>query len=93
MIKYISKWYQDIIKTPRPDVEEAVQQLKEALDNLNIAVANLEKIEGVYGKLRFREYVNPIQEYAHPTTVSFGSNSKKFHASVGYVTENHRREF
>lgn len=85
MIKYISKWYQNIIKTPRPDVEDASQRLREAIDKLNIVVAHLEKIDGVYGQLE-------INGCYGTTTVSFGARTK-FKMSVDYIVENHRREF
>jgi len=88
MIKYISKWYQGIIKTPRPDIEEASQAVYKAVDELNKAVNHLESIEGVYGA---------IQDDNDPghTRIIFGGKytRTKFKLKVGYIAESHRREF
>jgi hypothetical protein len=86
MIKYISKWYQDIVKTPRPDIEEASENLREALDNFNKAIAHLQSIEGVTLVIQANDYSDH----------RFYINSeayKKFQLKIKYISESHQREF
>lgn len=85
---YLSKWWQHVVGTSRPDVEEAVEDVRTALDELNRAVQHLESIEGVYGQLTFRgKYCDDI--------TSFGGRNRthKFFGELTHIYENHIREF